>query len=369
MYIYSYSAEIVATHRWKRWITAPSPWRQTTGSQRTFSTLPTLLVTLVILLVAGTATGQAFPPVNRPVFSKAEKKEFQIRQDSLKVLSNQLVFAEDPAIRLRSDSQFIKTLVRALKLKNSFFFPFDSLLPISRIYAPDSTFRIMTWQYKKDEHLYLQEGAIQVRQPDGSLKLFPLFDASMFTGKPTDSVRSNRNWIGAVYYRIIEKTYNGQNFYTLLGFDDYSLESNKKWMEVLHFNEDQEPLFGGPFISFREDTAQRQGHARFNIEYKKEAVTTFNYDPAMDMIIYDHLIPEDDDTLRLDTYIPDGDYEGFKWKNGAWVHVEKVFHYKLKDGDFPQDEKILDESGNANEEKLMEQTQKNLQKKKKPSTQ
>jgi hypothetical protein len=191
----------------------------------------------------------------------------------------------------------------------------------------------------------------------------------MFTTKPTDSVRSNRNWIGAVYYRIIEKKYNGRNFYTLLGFDDFSLESNKKWMEVLHFNENEEPVFGGPFISFREDTAKKQAHARFNIEYKKEAITTFNYDSSMDMIIYDHLVPEEDDTLRFDTYIPDGDYEGFKWKDGVWVHIEKVFHYKLKDGEFPQDEKILDESGNANEDKLMDQSLKNLQKKKKPATQ
>ena len=319
---------------------------------------------LFMLSLATPVTGQ--PPA-RPILSRAEKKEFQTRQDSLKGLCNQLIFAEDPAIRLRSDSLFIRTLVRALKLKNSFYFPFDSLLTISRIYAPDSSFRIMTWQYKKDEHTYLQEGAIQVRQPDGTLKLFPLFDASMFTTKPMDSVRSNRNWIGAVYYRIVQKTYQGQNFYTLLGFDDYSLESNKKWMDVLHFNENQEPLFGGPYISFREDTAKRQTHSRFNIEYKKEAITTFNYDPDMDMIIYDHLVPEEDDTMRLDTYIPDGDYEGFKWKDGVWVHVDKVFHYKLKDGEFPQDEKILDESGNANEEKLMDQSQKNLQKKKKPT--
>ena len=35
------------------------------------------------------------------------------------------------------------------------------------------------------------------------------------------------------------------------------------------------------------------------------------------------------------TYIPDGDYEGFKWKNGRWVHIDKVFTYKLEDGQAP----------------------------------
>ncbi len=48
-----------------------------------------------------------------------------------------------------------------------------------------------------------------------------------------DSMRSARNWIGAIYYRIILKESNGKKYYTLLGFDDYSINSNKKWMEVL----------------------------------------------------------------------------------------------------------------------------------------
>src|SRR5882757_5317608 len=128
-----------------------------------------------------------------PAFSTAEKRDLRKREDSLKRFADQLINAEDPAARLRSDSQFVRSLVRALKLKNSFYYPFDSLVTISRLYAPDSSFRILTWQYKKDDYLFLQEGAIQMNQPDGSLKLYPLFDASMFTPRPLDSVRNRKN--------------------------------------------------------------------------------------------------------------------------------------------------------------------------------
>src|SRR6202012_4377169 len=166
--------------------------------------------------------------------------------DSLKVFADQLVNAENAADRLRSDSIFIRLLVRTLKVKNSFYYPFDSLLTISRLYSPDSTFRIFTWQYKRDDYLFLQEGVIQMNQPDGSLKLFPLFDASMFTSKPLDSVSSRRDWIGAIYYKMLLKTYNGNKYYTLFGFDDYNKSSNKKWMEVLTFTPDGEPSFGEP---------------------------------------------------------------------------------------------------------------------------
>ncbi|MES1160297.1 MAG: hypothetical protein ABUM51_06055 [Bacteroidota bacterium] len=304
-----------------------------------------------------------------PVFSTAEKKDLRKREDSLKRFADQLINAENPGERLRSDSQFVRSLVRALKLKNSFYYPFDSLVTISRLYAPDSSFRILTWQYKKDDYLFLQEGAIQMNQPDGSLKLFPLFDVSMFTARPLDSVRSRRNWIGAIYYRIIQKSFNGLNYYTLLGFDDYSPSSNKKWMEVLTFSQQGEPLFGGPYFSFQDDSVRKPNQFRFNIEYKKEAATRFNYDPDMDMVLFDHLVPEGDEPLRKDSYIPDGDFEGFKWKDGYWVHVEKkIFDFKLKDGGFPMEEKMLDESGNVNEQKLMEQSQKNVEKKpKKPA--
>ena len=288
---------------------------------------------------------------------------FRQQEDSLKKYSFDIVNAANAESRFRADSQFIRSLVRTLKLPYSFAYPFDSLQTISRLYAPDSSFRIFTWQFKKDDMMYLQEGAIQINEPDGSLKLFPLFDASMFTANPLDSIRTRRNWIGAIYYRIILKTYEGKKYYTLLGFDDYSETSNKKWMEVLTFSQEGQPLFGGPYFSFQDDSVHKPVQYRFNIEYKKEAGTRFNYDPQMDMVVYDHLIPENNEPQKKDTYVPDGDFEAFQWKNGRWVHVEKeLFTVKLKDGEFPQDAKLLDNQGNANEQQLQAQSEKNIKK-------
>jgi len=284
------------------------------------------------------------------------------REDSLQHFADSMINGIDPAVRFRADSNFVRGLVRSLKTPNSFYYPFDSLQTISRLYAPDSTFRIFTWQLKKDEYVFLQKGAIQMNTPDGSLKLFPLFDASMFTARPLDSVRTINNWIGAIYYRIIMKENKGKKYYTLLGFDDFNVSSNKKWMEVLSFNDAGQPVFGGPMISFKEDSLKKPIQSRFSIEYKKEANTVFNYNPEMDLIIFDHLISESDEPKKKDTYIPDGDYEGFKWLNGQWVHVDKVFDFALKDGQFPVDATIRDDKGNINEQKLDEASQKNLEK-------
>lgn len=314
---------------------------------------PALSLLLLVVLMSQVTHAQGW--------SVSEKKEIAKKEDSLKALSKLIVFGSNPAISLRADSNFIRTFVRALKIKNSFYYPFDSV-SISKLYSPDSSFRIFTWQWQKDEYVYMQRGAIQMRTPDGSLKLFPLHDVSMFTRKPNDSVRTANNWIGAIYYKIIQKEYQGKQYYTLLGFDDYSVSSNKKWMDVLTFQNGQ-PVFGGSYFSFKDDTVKRPDMSRFSIEYKKEAKTFFNYDPENDLIIYDHLISEDDEPNRKESLVPDGDYEGFKWVNGQWLHVEKVFNFKLKDGQFPVDEKLFDDAGNPDEEKLQKSSEKNLDKK------
>jgi hypothetical protein len=299
--------------------------------------------------------------------SALERATLNLHQDSLMRFANNIVNAQEANDRFRADSIFIRMLVRTLKTPNSFYYPFDSLASISKLYAPDSSFRIFTWQVKKDEFVYLQRGAIQKRTADGSLKLIPLHDVSMFTPKPLDSVRTATNWIGAIYYRIIEKKFQGKEIYTLLGFDSYNISSNKKWMEVLTFNEEGQPLFGGPYFSFKNDSVKvsKKIPVRFNIEYKKEAGTTFNYDSTLDMIIFDHLISESNEPTRKDSYVPDGDYEGFTWQNGQWLHVVKVFNTSLKDGQYPQDTKILNDAGGVDENKLKEQSEMNKKKKKK----
>lgn len=137
-------------------------------------------------------------------------------------------------------------------------------------------------------------------------------------------------------------------------------------MEVLTFDGNGQPVFGGPYFSFKDDSAKaaKRRPVRFNIEYKKEAATTFNYDSSLDMIVFDHLISESNEPVRKDTYVPDGDYEGFKWQNGQWLHVVKVFTTSLRDGQYPKDLKILNDAGGIDENKLKEQSEKNRKRKK-----
>ncbi len=283
--------------------------------------------------------------------SSADRKGLQKEEDSLKTLALQIVQGKTAGERFKADSEFTKLFVRALKIDNSFYYPFDSLVTISKLAAPDSSFKIFTWQMVVNEYVTRQHGAIQMNTPDGSLKLFPLIDKSAITINKEDTIGNNFGWMGAVYYKLIEKKAFGKNYYTLLGYDENNINSNKKVIEILTF-QDGEPIFGGGNFSFQDNSVIKKSRARYVMEYKKDASPRLTYDPDMDMIIYEHLISETGEPNKKYTYIPDGDYEGLKWTDGKWVHIEKVFSQKTAEGQEPVPQPIRDAQGNIDDSKL-----------------
>ncbi len=303
----------------------------------------------------------------------ADRKKLVAKEDTLQEYSRYLVTDTLTEDRMYSDSLFTRALVRALQVRNSFFYPFDSVLGVSKLYAPDSTFRIFTWNLQFDDYYSRQKGAIQMRTADGSLKLFPLRDVSEFTDKPQDSLRDRLNWIGAVYYNIIKTDFRGKNYYTLFGFDPYSAMSSKKWIDVLSFNEKKEPVFGGPLFSYEKDSVRKAPQNRIALEYKKDARVLMNYIDDLGLILVDHLISETDEPDHQWTYVPDGDNEAYKWENGKWMHIDKAFDFKIDmtgvdpyTGKPPMADPILDSKGNKDEKKLQEKSDRNKEKEKKP---
>lgn len=275
----------------------------------------------------------------------ADYASLKTQEDSLSRYAKSMIFDSLTQNRFYNDSLFIRALVKSLKTPYSFEYPYDSVITVSRLYSPDSTFRIFTWQLQRDESYYRQEGAIQMKTKDGSLKLFPLFDASDYASVPTDSVRSNKNWIGAIYYNTIIKEFKGKKYYTLFGYDDNDLTSTRKWLEVLTFDANGQPVFGGNYFNYKDDSLKApQPVDRFLLEYKKDAHARLVYDPELDMIVFDHLISESDEPQKKYTLIPDGDYEGFKWKNGKWEHIDKLFNQTLKDGQAPRPQPLFNEN-------------------------
>ncbi len=285
------------------------------------------------------------------LISKADYKLLEKKEDSLKLLAEKIVMGVNPIDRLKADSIFTKVFVRSLKTKHSFSYPFDSLQAISKLYAPDSSFRIYTWQMVINENVVRQHGAIQMKTADGSLKLFPLIDKSDITTNMADTIANHLGWMGAVYYKIVQTQHQGVTYYTLLGYDENNIRSNKKIIEVLSFK-NAEPIFGSRQFSIVSGFGYNNKMARFVMEYKKQASPRLTYDRDLDMIIFEHLVSESNQPNKKWTLIGDGDYEGFKWTDGKWVYVNKVFNEVTAEGNAPMPAPIRDAAGKLDETKL-----------------
>lgn len=284
--------------------------------------------------------------------SPADLKSLRQQEDNMKQYALSIVRGRSAGERVEADSIFTRMLVRALKTPYSFHYPFDSLITISKVAPPDSSFRIFTWQLFVNDYTTRQHGAIQVRTADGSLKLFPLVDKSPLMKTPEDSIGSNLNWVGAVYYNIIETQAFGKTYYTLLGFDEYDLKSNRKIIEILTF-QNNKPVFGGNHFSFPDGNLRsKKGMARYIMTYKKNASPRLNFDPEMNVIIMEHLISESGEPEKKYTYVGDGDYEGLKWKDGKWIYINKIFTQVTPEGKAPMPQPILDEKGKVDPTKL-----------------
>ncbi|QKJ29619.1 hypothetical protein HQ865_07590 [Mucilaginibacter mali] len=273
--------------------------------------------TLLILLIVITA--------NAAFAQQASVKQLNIYQDSLKKLGLKMINEPIELERKNANYAFIKTLVSALKINNSFLFKFDSLKTISILNSPDNKFRIFSWYVMHDDGSYRFYGSIQMNT-GGPLVLHGLEDYSPLQTNPEDSVVNNRKWFGAQYYKIIP-VYAQKPYYVLLGWKGNTVESTKKVIEVLSFV-DNKPQFGLPVFDGNSKTRRR-----VVFEYTRTVSMLLRYVPEQNLIVFDHLVPPDKKMKdRPQTFGPDLSYDGYKLQNGHWQFVSNLDMKNIPDG-------------------------------------
>lgn len=270
------------------------------------------------------------------------------REAVLQPLADQMVNAADDGERTVACNALVPELIGALKIRNSFFYPFDSLHQISILYPRDSSFRIFTWQLSRTTGDYVYFGAIQMKTADGQLKLFPLLDYSEITSHFGDTITNNHRWMGALYYNLVETTYGSKKYYTLFGINGNNVVTNRKILEVLTFPRG-EPVFGDPVFSFSEGKQAPVLSNRFVLEYKVDANARLNYDPDLHMIVYDHLVSLTSEPLKKFTLVPGGSDEAFRWENGVWKHISEAFSGPAKKLSVPKPLNMTHNLGKENQ--------------------
>ncbi|MEM6380884.1 MAG: hypothetical protein AAF705_22115 [Bacteroidota bacterium] len=264
----------------------------------------------IAILLCFSANGQ----ISSEDLSKIKAYEDSLIVDAFLVVNDTL-----PSSRFSATKRLIFHLKSALKFNNSFEYKFERLNSVSIQYAPDNSFRIFTWQLMVDKQDYRYFGAIQLNTPE--IQLIPLADRSMTVEDVSRAELDARNWYGALYYNIKQIEHAGKPAYLLFGFDNYKYRDRRKVLEVLQFGENQKPIFGAPIIP----VAEGPNLSRLILEYYGDSNVRLNYDEALEMIVYDHLITIPGKDGQGPIQVSDGSYEGIKIVDNQLVYEDKLF--------------------------------------------
>jgi len=233
-----------------------------------------------------------------------------------------MVNAAEGRHREKAHEIFIKGMNDALLQKGSYQFPFDSLKWISKKMPDDKSFRIFTWEVKQSDNEYKYYGFMQ--WPDG--KLLPLMDRFKEAEDIKDEEFTTNNWLGSVYYNLMEvNPSGGDKYYLLFGINRWSKTENVKLVDVLFFTKTGQPVFGKPVFRKSENKESDVFFNRLLFMYAADGYMTVNYNPGMEMIVFDNLIPK---MSRIpgqgQTYVSDGSYVGYVWDKKHWNLVNKI---------------------------------------------
>ncbi len=280
------------------------------------------------------------------IIAQEDNFSFPKAEEEIAILANKVVNDSLLEDRLTAYEQFEKSLLATLQQPASFDYPFEAVQSVSIQQAPDSTFRIFTWQLFVDNDTYKYGGLIQKNDEEGTL--YPLVDDS-------DNIESYdleyetlgpEEWYGALYYNIFAFD-SVETKYLLFGYDGFKFFHKRKVAEILSFDEEGAPVFGAPLFSKEIEGYPPSSKNRLYLEYDASIAVRLNYDEKLNIIIHDHLIQMRGQYKGQGMVnVPDGSYEGYYFEDGVWKYKEKIFDLvseeppREADKDTPAKEKL-----------------------------
>ena len=219
--------------------------------------------------------------------------------------------------KLKAADDFIANFRQSLYKIEAYSYPFNNL-KMGKLMSPDEKFRIFNWNVNLANGQEKYYGLIVIQKKD-RVEIITLYDKSDEVINPEQAVLNDKNWFGALYYRIIAFKKGGRNHYALLGWDGFSNTTNKKIIEVMSFN-GQGVKFGSPVFNKDNNTLKR-----VLFEYAEDAVMSLKYDKKLKAIVFDHLAPIGNHIeAEKEFYAPDMTFDAYSFKKGKWNFVDNI---------------------------------------------
>lgn len=277
---------------------------------------------------------------------------FVQREQNLTVYLTELRAAKTDMEKENANAKFKSFLLETISLPGAFEYEFSSLRTIGTIKSPDKTFRFFNWNVEQSDETnkyYCFVLYFDVKKKEW--KTIELIDNStMLPPQPTDYL-DEKNWYGALYYKIIPIQKSGKTIYTILGYDATSNMSHTKLIDVISFSGNHVKL-GSPIFKIKNETLKR-----VYFEHSKKCVMSLNYDEERKKIIFDHLSPESPSMEGFrEFYVPDMSYDAFSFIDNKWVLEEDVIAISKTNASKPMVYFKQNENGEIVEEEVSKKT-------------
>lgn len=202
-------------------------------------------------------------------------------------------------------------------------------LPLSRVEAPDGSFRLITWNVPRTDGTHRYEGLLLHRQGSRTI-LTELKDGTAAITSPEVPELGPERWYGALYYEVVPVRKGGKVWYTLLGWKGHSKVETRKVIDVLHFKGGQ-PRFGAPL--FGEGRIRR---TRQVFGFSFQATMMLRHEPQLGRIVLDHLSPTRGDLEgQRAFYGPDLSYDAYVWDKDHWRFERDIDARDMRKPDRP----------------------------------
>ena len=253
--------------------------------------------------------------------------DFIFFEARLQTLANKVLTATTDSLKEEANRLLVEDLEEVLLIKGSFHYSFENIENLSIIDAPDKSFKIFNWVMPKENGSFEYFAYLQFyNKRSKNLHFIKLYDASHDMENEQFKILEGGDWYGALYSEVLHNSFNKKDYYTLVGWDGNNEFTTKRIIDILHFNEELQPIFGAPILKMNDGT-----RSRMVMEYSKKTSTNMAYNEDSEYIVFDQLEPIDGAEKGMyEFYVPNLSYDGLTFKNGKWRLVENIPAYNDK---------------------------------------
>lgn len=283
------------------------------------------------------------------VFSQAQvglktvdiEAESKINEEEIERIAYDLLNADSKQQKIDLNQALKKLLLKELNKEEAKNHPFTNIKSLSVLTPEDSSFRLFNWNIPYANGTFDFEcGILNLNSNKDSAFTF-------LTEVVKDSIHENyigqpNEWVPGLIYDLVQFKTQFETYYTLLVWDGNNVLTNKKSIDVLWFDADQNARFGAPIL------VSNQGRkCRRIFEFGNENKMRLYFDSLNQRIVFDHLSPSKPNLEGIyEYYGADLSYDAYQWSGSFWryhadIDTDKGSQKKKKD--FKVDKDVIRE--------------------------